>query len=243
MEQAACFPRSSRGMSLLVDDASDAIPIFPILDQGSMDVVLTQHGASKWAKAQGFKGKPGETLYIPSVDDKTDKVLIVVDRKGPEWVGWQFASLGKLPPGTYKISTEEKDCDLDSLALGFLLGTYSFDRYKTKKDEKEPVRLVWPSLCDRKLVQAVSEMIFLSRDLISTPAEDMGPQHVIAEARAVAAAHPGTSNINISRGEDLLTAGYPAIHTVGRASSRPPALIDLRWAGRRYDQTLIRMAE
>lgn len=202
------------------------MPIFAIQSE-NLEESLAMHGAHKWSKAHGFKGKAGDTLYIPS-DDDSDKVLIVVDRESPEWTGWQFASLSKLPPGTYKISTDEKDLAND-IALGFLLGTYSFDRYKTKKEDKAPIRLIWPPSSDRELVKALAEMIFFSRDLITTPAEDMGPQHLVGEARAVAAAHPGAS-IKVIQGQELISQGFPAIHTVGRASHRPPALIDIRWA-------------
>lgn len=66
------------------------------------------------------------------------------------------------------------------------------------------------------------------RDLITTPAEDLGPADLAAEASALAALHG--ARISVISGDDLLAAGYPAVHTVGRAAARPPALIDLNWA-------------
>ena len=90
--------------------------------------------------------------------------------------------------------------------------------------------LQWPAGCDRSAVSALAESIFFTRDLVTTPAEDMAPQHIVQEALALARLHGGTASV-IS-GDDLLAANYPAIHTVGRASSNAPQLIDIRCARR-----------
>ena len=75
-------------------------------------------------------------------------------------------------------------------------------------------------------MSALAEAIFLCRDLITTPAEDLAPQHIAAEAAAVAALHGAA--VSVTAGDDLLAQGYPAVHTVGRASSNPPHLVDIR---------------
>ena len=174
-EKYACnFALCSRGLSYLVqDDTSDtAIPVFVIKSSvgEGLEASLSLHGANKWAKAQGFKGKvSGEVLYVPSASDgASDKVLVIIDRDGIEWPGWQFASLSRLPSGTYKLAEEDPALS-DDVALGFLLGTYSFDQYKTKREGKGEIRLVWPSSCDQARVKALAEAIFLARDLITTP--------------------------------------------------------------------------
>ncbi|KXZ48447.1 hypothetical protein GPECTOR_28g857 [Gonium pectorale] len=149
-------------------------------------------------------------------------------------------------------------------AFGFLMGHYSFERYK-KSDGGgggggeaggvkaapavgEPAaavaeaaagdsgtggkaRLVWPEGCDRRHVLSLARAFVWCRDLITTPAEDLGPQHLAAEAAALAAAHPGAS-FALLQGDQLLREGYPAIHTVGRASHRPPALAVIEWSPR-----------
>jgi leucyl aminopeptidase len=69
--------------------------------------------------------------------------------------------------------------------------------------------------------------VALARDLINTPAEDMGPEQLVAAGESMAKA--AGASVRVIRGEALLRENYPSIHTVGRASSRPPALLDIRW--------------
>ncbi|GLC50654.1 hypothetical protein PLESTB_000404100 [Pleodorina starrii] len=142
----------------------------------------------------------------------------------------------------------------DRAALGFLLGHYSFERYKAAQGDKgaaeggqggqggeggeggaeeAKARLVWPEGCDRTQVLSLARSFVWCRDLITTPAEDLGPQHLAAEAGALAAALSvthGSVSCSVLQGEQLLEANYPAIHTVGRASCRPPLLATLRWS-------------
>ena len=66
---------------------------------------------------------------------------------------------------------------------------------------------------------ALAEVFYWARDTINTPAEDMGPQHLAAEAQALAAVHEG-AEVTLIVGDELLEKNYPAVHTVGRASSR-----------------------
>ncbi|WIA39206.1 hypothetical protein OEZ86_005331 [Tetradesmus obliquus] len=154
---------------------------------------------------------------------------------------WAYAALpGKLPPGTYKIELPEAagTAVADKALLGWLLGCYKFSRYKTGKvgngqqqapsSEEEKPMLLAPQGADIAAVLPMAEAFFWCRDMINTPAEDMGPQDLAAEAAALAAAHIGAS-LQIIEGDDLLAANYPAVHTVGRAAARPPALIDLSW--------------
>ncbi len=88
------------------------------------------------------------------------------------------------------------------------------------------MQLVWPEGADRAVVSALAEAIFLCRDLVTTPAEDLAPQHLAAEAAAIAALHGAA--VSVTAGDELLAAGYPAVHTVGRASTTPPQLVDIR---------------
>ncbi|MEZ5831382.1 MAG: leucyl aminopeptidase family protein, partial [Dongiaceae bacterium] len=100
-----------------------------------------------------------------------------------------------------------------------------FQRYK--KRDGALARLVWPAGVDRASVRRLAAAITLARDLINTPAEDMGPPHLAEAAKLVAQAHKAKFSVIV--GDDLLKKNYPAIHAVGRASARPPRLIDLSW--------------
>lgn len=72
---------------------------------------------------------------------------------------------------------------------------------------------------DRSSLTALAHAVYWCRDMITTPAEDMGPQHLEAEAAALVAHHEGAVLHTIT-GDDLLKENYPAVHTVGRASAR-----------------------
>src|SRR5262249_43757525 len=96
-----------------------------------------------------------------------------------------------------------------------------------EKEAKEPARLVWPDSADRAEVERLARAIFLVRDLINTPAEAMGPAELAAAAEALAEAHG--ASVAVTVGDGLVARNYRLIHAVGRASSRAPRLIDLRW--------------
>ncbi|MEO1744811.1 MAG: leucyl aminopeptidase family protein, partial [Cyanobacteria bacterium J06629_9] len=101
-----------------------------------------------------------------------------------------------------------------------------FSRYKQSKDSPLPT-LSCPDNADSTYVQAATEATTLVRDLINTPANDMGPADLEATVRQLANTY--SAELTVITGEDLLSQNYPMIHAVGRASNRPPRLIDLRW--------------
>jgi leucyl aminopeptidase len=100
-----------------------------------------------------------------------------------------------------------------------------FSRYRKKGDGY--ASLVWPEQADRTWVTALLEGITLCRNLINTPASDMGPEELATAGTLIAERHGATSSILV--GEQLLEHNYPMVHAVGRASSRAPRLFDLRW--------------
>lgn len=129
------------------------------------------------------------------------------------------------PAGVYALNAENIEPTLAATAWG--LGAYRYRRYKTGASPAESARLIMPALADRKLVLDTIDGVWLGRDLINTPASDMGPEELEAEARALAERHGAT--IRVTVGDALLEANLPMIHAVGRASTRAPRLIDLTW--------------
>ena len=131
-----------------------------------------------------------------------------------------------LPEGTYALELAENDSgSATDAALGWVLGSYQFSAYKDSK--RAPATLVWPAKADQAEVERIARGVFLARDMINTPAEDMGPEQLATAVKAVADAHGATVRVIV--GDQLLQENYPTIHIVGRASHRPPRLIDLRW--------------
>ncbi len=139
---------------------------------------------------------------------------------------WAFSGLPMaLPEGAYALELGDQDPPLADAALGWALGSYAFTRYK--KPKRSPATLVWPKKADRAEVERIVKGVFLARDLINTPCEDMGPEHLADAVLTVAKAHGATAHV--IAGDDLLRHNYPTIHIVGRASSRAPRFIDMRW--------------
>ncbi len=130
-----------------------------------------------------------------------------------------------LPKGKYHIADDVSESEADAMCLGWGLGLYNFDRYK--KTKRSAAQLVWPVVANRHRVQTLVEANKMGRDWINTPAEDMGPEALAEAARELAKACKATFSEIV--GDALLTENYPSIHAVGRASHRPPRLIEITW--------------
>jgi leucyl aminopeptidase len=175
-----------------------------------------------WVRAADFSAEPGSNLLLPAAGDGAGGVLLGVE-SGPDI--WSYGALPMaLPPGAYRLVDATPDA-ATAAALGWALGGYVFDRYK--KPKRSPASLVWPGNADRAAVMRAAEATFLVRDLVNTPAGDLGPAELADAARRLAKAHGAGCKVIV--GDALLEAGYPMVHAVGRASSRAPRLIDLRW--------------
>ncbi|MBX3595516.1 leucyl aminopeptidase family protein [Sphingomonas sp.] len=168
-------------------------------------------------------GKAGNRAVLPG-DGADDWSMLLVCDEG-EASPFRIASLGEqLPAGTYRLANGEPGAAM----LGWVLGQYRFDRYR--KDEKaEGPRVLLtgePGRIDETLRLAAAT--FRVRDLVNTPASDMGPADLEAEAASLAKAHDAT--LTVTRG-DPLEQGYPMIHAVGMAAARgrEPRLIELEW--------------
>lgn len=211
-------------------ETGPATPVTPLaadaLD-GWLESASATHAA--WARAQGFKAKAGDTLALPNADGEIERVLFGLGDQSDPFVYGGLAA--KLQPGDYTFDPAPDNADVAS--LGFALGTYAFDRYKTKSAKTEDtadapkVRLVVPHGVDCQDVSRIARGIFLGRDLINTPASDMGPAEL--EAAAEKLHHRFDARLSITTGDDLLRDNYPMVHAVGRASDRDPRLIDLTW--------------
>ena len=110
-------------------------------------------------------------------------------------------------------------------ALAWALGTYAFTRYK--KPKKRALKLVLPPGVDGEEISRVAAGIFLARDLINTPPNDMGPAELAAAAEVLAKRHG--AKFSVVTGAALLKKNYPLIHAVGQGSARAPRLIELLW--------------
>jgi len=183
----------------------------------------------QWLSAVRFSGAARKQALVPGREGRLAGAALGLgngtagDPCGPsELLMGQLAQ--SLPPLSYEISSPCHRPDLAALAWG--LGAYRFQRYKTSGGDAPP-RLAIPAGVDRAALLNTIEAIWLGRDLINTPASDLGPQDIEDAARALATRHG--AEISVIAGDDLLRQNFPMIHAVGRASPRPPRLIDLNW--------------
>jgi leucyl aminopeptidase len=110
-------------------------------------------------------------------------------------------------------------------ALAFALGSYRFARYR--KNDAPQAKLIVPQNVDASELSSIAEAVFLARDLINTPANDMGPAELEEATRALGKKHGAAVTAIV--GDELLAQNFPLIHAVGKGSTRAPRLIDLRW--------------
>ncbi|MBK19119.1 MAG: leucyl aminopeptidase [Rhodospirillaceae bacterium] len=208
---------------------STTIPIIPI-ETAVFSAWLKTQGAAmrRWVKSTGFKASAGTVSLVSGQDGSLQQVLVgVEDHQGL----WAYASLpSKLPEGKYEIDARMDKAGATAAALGWALGCYRFDQYKTKPTEAKIPTLVWPKNCDRGAVKRTADATSLVRDLINVPPQDMGPPELASAARKLAKKHSARTNVIV--GNNLLKKNYPTIHAVGRAAEKAPRLIDMTW-GRR----------
>lgn len=207
---------------MYTEPSSAAIPVYS-LDKNELSGWLNKAGESqrRWVRGSGFEAGSGTHLLVP--DDQGGIACVLAGRSESERM-WALAHLpAVLPEGRYQLHSDWS-ADEQTLALtGWGLGCYRFDRYK----EQAPVKasLVLPDSV-RTEVRAVVESSNMVRDLVNTPALDLGPAELAAEAEALANDHD--AEFSLVSGTRL-EKEFPAIHVVGQASSRPPCLIRLQW--------------
>jgi leucyl aminopeptidase len=184
-----------------------------------------------WLKSTGFEPDAGNVALVPGRDGALARVVLGLGSDAGSIAMWSYAALhGKLPKGRYAIDAELDAADANAAALGWALASYRFDRYKkseTNKKAGEPATLVWPARADRAAIERTRDATFLVRDLINTPAADLGPQELADKAVEIAGHYE--AEVEVIVGEALLDANYPSIHAVGKGSPRAPRLVDLRW--------------
>lgn len=174
----------------------------------------------RWSDANGFKAQPGRILALPSAQGVLKQAL-VGETAEPD--PFALASLCRsLPEGNYRLSGDLGQPDL--FALGWCLDAYRFERYR--KASPTGPRLVCPDGVDRHQVLRAASATRLVRDLVNTPASDMGPDELEQAARALARAHRAKISVIAGR---VLERDFPMIHAVGKASPRAPRLIDISW--------------
>jgi len=215
-------------------------PSLPIAKQGSKNVPVLvtspdhisalkknlSPAQAAWLKSCGFKGSDQEICMLP---DEKGGLAAAAFGHGSAANPLAFGQLAaKLPAGDYSLQGDLARPYLN--ALGFVLGSYSYDRYV--KNDREKVSLALPDTVDRTRLARESEATFLVRDLVNTPANDMGPDQLEAAFRQLAKRFK--ADVRVTKGNDLLKNNFPMIHAVGRASKFAPRLLDMSWGNTKH---------
>jgi leucyl aminopeptidase len=181
--------------------------------------------ARQFAQANGFAAKPGACLTLPSADGQIAQVLFGLEDESSKSRDLFRPGLlpGLLPAGVYRFANAPHDTRL--AALAFALGCYRFSRYR--KADAADVRLVPPDGIDAADIMRMAEAASLARDLINTPANDMGPEELALAAQHLAERFGADFHCIV--GDELTEQNFPLIHAVGMASPRAPRLIDVNW--------------
>jgi leucyl aminopeptidase len=210
-------------------EGSGAIPIrFLGPDEG------LNGAARRWADLHGFEGRPGQLLIVPDAESGVAEVVVGAGRDFDPMIARSLPP--RLPGGLYRLELAADQAAPATLA--FLLGTYVFDRYKARPD-RTPPRLVAPDGLDTAETVRIVTACALAREMVDTPAADMGPLQIETIAREIAEA--AGAAMSVVEGEALLEENYPAIHAVGRAAAphRAPRLIEIGWKLDRTELPLV----
>jgi len=183
---------------------------------------LAKDKQRKLLAAAGFTGASGQLMALPNAEGQIGAWVLGLG-DGKDAFALALAA-EKLPAGTYRLGEVPEHCGGANAALAWIMGGYVFDRYK-KKTKARP-KLVLPKGVDGDEISRVAQYLFLARDLVNTPANDMGPAELEAAARALARAHGAKLAVV---GGAALNKNYPLIAAVGMGSPRAPRLIELVW--------------
>lgn len=209
----------------LVDPSAVAVPIYPV-DTATWPKIRARLSAcaSEFAHANDFTPAAGRHLVVPQASGKPEAVLFGLGAaaSADPFLAGRLATT--LPPGVYRFEKGFADEELASLA--FLLGGYRFTRYRPTTGSSPQLAL--SRLVDSAHIERVVAAIAFGRNLVNTPANDLGPVALAKAAADLAAVHD--ARVETITGDDLKER-FPLIHAVGRSGHQPPCLVDLRWSG------------
>ena len=218
------------------DSATSSIPLSLVPeDQAQAWLVAQGAAAQTWAKAQGWTGQLGKALVVTDTGEPIFAAIgMGVEQERHKKRFGAVSAIASLPSAVFNL-LEDNIQTANEFALGFALSKYRYTRYASQA--AHAAELICPVGVDKANINAIISGEFLTRDLINTPANDMGPSELEEEVRKLAKKHKAT--ISVITGDALLKQNLPMIHAVGRASARAPRLIDMKWGDNGPSLTLV----
>lgn len=211
----------------LLETAAEALPLHVVTQEHLQDWCAGPGAPwSAWIAASGFKAAIGDALLLPGPDGQCVGALAGLgSAKTRAREAFALAAIRPaLPARAFFLVHDLSTADLTEHVLGWLLAGYTFRRYRSPAPAM--AQLIAPAGVDVAHLHAFADAEALARDLINTPANDLGPDGLEDAATLLAKRHD--AQVQVTRGDDLLDANLPLIHAVGGASPRAPRLIDMR---------------
>ena len=222
------------------DAGAASRPLFLISPEGLAEFLAAlPPQTTRWLDQTGFQAAPGDHRLIPGADgDVAGAVAGLGSAMARARGRFQLAKVvAALPAGPWHLEGDLNPHETSEAVLAALLAQYRYARYRPASQSTATARIKSPPGADPRLHLAMAEGEFLTRDLINTPSEDMGPAELEAAFLALAARFGASASV--IAGPDLLTRNFPMIHAVGRASPRAPRLLDMRWGSSGPSLTLV----
>lgn len=193
------------------DTSANKDRIIPIILYSEQNIETYSDYEKNLFSLYQFNGKPGELCLITGKDGSLEKVFVGAD-KDDKWILGSIVS--KLPAGNYACA----QLSLDAY-LTWSTAQYKYTTYKSNNIEP---RILHIDTSIYEPVLKLAKAIYLVRDLINAPANDLGPQELIGQLATLSERYHATYKEWV--GEELLSENYPAIYTVGQASAKQPCL-------------------
>lgn len=218
------------------DPQSPSRPLHAVEAEGLEDWLAAQPAETAcWLRDAAFKAGLGEVALLPGPGGVVAGAVVGVGTaKTRARTRFGLAkAVAALPAGDWHFVGLPPDMATEA-ALGWLLAQYRFDRYKPA--DRVPPGLKCPEGVDEARILAMAAGEWLTRDLINTPAQDMGPEEL--ETAFLALADRFGAATQVVKGA-ALERDFPMVHAVGKGSDRAPRLLSLRWGSRGPSVTLV----
>ena len=215
---------------LIVNDAGASLPLWLLTDVELPKWLADQSpDVAAWVRANAFQAERQRVLALPAAGGGVAGAVVGLGSLGSlaDLKLWHAAGLAdRLPPYTYRLASTLPAPAATQFALGWLVGAYRFSRYRAASSAARAT-LIAPSGADMAYAEAAAAATAFARDLINTPANDLGPAELAKAAGELATRFDAT--LAVTTGAELKARNYPLIHAVGAGSPREPRLIELRW--------------
>jgi leucyl aminopeptidase len=216
---------------LLTAATADSRPLWLLTESDLPRWLSEQPGpVANWVRSHAFQAERHRVLAYPGVDGGIGGAVAGLGslRSVGELKVWHAAGLpDRLPAQTYHVANVLRQDAATHFVLGWLMGAYRMVRYRSVAPATPRAVLVAPPEADLAYAEAAAAASSFARDLINTPANDMGPAELAAAATDLAGRFGARSSVIV--GDELRAHDFHLIHAVGAGSPRPPRLIDLRW--------------